>query len=346
MNNRTIDCWTRRTFLHGFGATGAVVLLHALAAPATAEPPPETTTIRLLDRPLACFAPLFVAEPLLHAEGFDRVEYVPIQGGPQSTDTRHGTVSVALNTGQIDLGALDSPAHLLSLDAGGSAVLLAGLHPGCYKLLASEQIRAVRDLKGKTVAVPSPGRHAFVASIVSYIGLDPRKDIVWVNATVGDAMRRFAEGEIDAFMGFAPEPEELLARGVGHVLVDTLTDKPWSQYFCCILAGRREFVRQHPIATKRALRAILKANAVCAADPERAVRLLVERGYERGYDSALQLMRELPYGRWRDYDTEATVRFYALRLREVDMIRSTPQQIIANSTDWRFINALQKELKE
>ena len=109
----------------------------------------------------------------------------------------------------------------------------------------------MRDLKGKTVAVPSPGRHAFVASIVSYIGLDPRKDIVWVNATVGDAMRRFAEGEIDAFMGFAPEPEELLARGVGHVLVDTLTDKPWSQYFCCILAGRREFVRQHPIATKR-----------------------------------------------------------------------------------------------
>ena len=56
------------------------------------------------------------------------------------------------------------------------------------------------------------------------------------------------------------------------------------------------------------------------------MRLLVERGYERGYDSALQLMRELPYGRWRDYDTEATVRFYALRLREVDMIRRRPSR--------------------
>jgi NitT/TauT family transport system substrate-binding protein len=252
---------------------------------------------------------------------------------------------MALNSGEIDLGALDPPAHILSLDAGGSAVLLAGLHAGCYKLLASERIRAVRELKGKTVAVPSLGRHAFVASIVSYIGLDPRKDIVWANANAADAMQLFADGVLDAFMGFAPEPAELLARKAGHVLVDTLTDKPWSQYFCCILAGSREFVSRNPVATKRALRAILKANEICAADPERAVRVLVAQGYARGQDTALQLMRELPYARWRDYDTEATVRFYALRLREVGMVRSTPQQIIAQSTDWRFVNELKKELK-
>jgi NitT/TauT family transport system substrate-binding protein len=71
----------------------------------------------------------------------------------------------------------------------------------------------------------------------------------------------------------------------------------------------------------------------------------VDRGYARGYDTALQLMRELPYARWRDYDTEATVRFYALRLREAGMIRSTPQQIIAQSSDWSFLNELKRELK-
>ena len=131
-------------------------------------------------------------------------------------------------------------------------MLLAGLHAGCYKLLASERIRTVRDLKGKTVGVPSLGRHAFVASITSYVGLNPRKDIVWANATAADSMQLFADGVLDAFMGFAPEPDELLARKVGHVLVDTLTDRPWSQFFCCILAGSREFVRKHPVATKRA----------------------------------------------------------------------------------------------
>ncbi len=346
MNARATNRWTRRTFLRGLGATGAIGLLDAFAAPAAAEPPPETTTIRLVQEPLACFAPLFVAEPLLVGEGFRRVEYVPVRSvGLPPVGTRHGKISELLNTGQVDLGALDTPAHILSLDAGGSAVLLAGLHAGCYKLLASERIRTVRDLKGKTVAVPSLGRHAFVASIASYVGLDPRRDIVWANATAADSMQLFADGVLDAFMGFAPEPDELLARKVGHVLVDTLTDRPWSQYFCCILAGSREFVRKNPVATKRALRAILKANEICAADPERAVRLLVDRGYARGHDAALRLMRELPYARWRDYDTEATVRFYALRLREADMIRSTPQKILAESTDWRFINELRKELK-
>jgi NitT/TauT family transport system substrate-binding protein len=335
----------RRAFLNGTALATGAALLGLRPESAAAEPPPETTTIRLMHQPLACFAPMFVAEPLLLAEGFRRVEYVPVRVGPPRIGTRHGFVSMALNSGEIDLGALDPPAHILSLDAGGSAVLLAGLHAGCYKLLASERIRTVRELKGKTVAVPSLGRHAFVASIVSYIGLDPRKDIVWANANAADAMQLFSEGVLDAFMGFAPEPAELLARKAGHVLVDTLTDKPWSEYFCCILAGSREFVGKNPVATKRALRAILKANEICTADPERAVRALVARGYARGQDTALQLMRELPYARWRDYDVEATVRFYALRLREAGMITSTPQKIIAGSTDWRFINELKKELK-
>lgn len=344
MKDQPTELHARRTVLRGLGATAALELLDPFKAPAAAEGPPETTTIRLPHQPLACFAPLFVAEPLLLAEGFHRVEYIPVGLG-LPPGMRHSPMSAALNVGQIDLGATDALAHILSLDAGGSALLLAGLHAGCYKLLASPRVRAVRELKGRTVGVPSLGRHAFVASIASYVGLDPRKDIVWARATPGDSMQLFAEGALDAFMGFAPEPEELLARKVGHVLVDTLTDRPWAQYFCCILAGSRDFVRKNPVATKRALRAILKANEVCAADPERAVRSLVARGYGRGQETALQLMRELPYGRWRDYDAEATVRFYALRLREAGMIRSTPQRIIAESTDWRFVNELRKELR-
>ena len=36
---------------------------------------------------------------------------------------------------------------------------------------------------------------------------------------------------------------------------------------------------------------------------------------------------------------------YALRLREAGMIKSTPQRLIAQGTDWRFFNELKKELK-
>jgi NitT/TauT family transport system substrate-binding protein len=113
-----------------------------------------------------------------------------------------------------------------------------------------------------------------------------------------------------------------------------------------MVVGHREFVRQHPVAAKRALRAILKATDVCALEPDRAARSLVDKGLAKNYDYALQTMQEVPYNRWREYDPEDTVRFYALRLHEIGLIQSTPQKIIAQGTDWRFFNELKKELKQ
>jgi NitT/TauT family transport system substrate-binding protein len=112
-----------------------------------------------------------------------------------------------------------------------------------------------------------------------------------------------------------------------------------------MLAGNRQFVRKNPVATKRALRAILKANARCATEPERVARFLVDRGYTTDYDYAVQTLKELPYGRWREYDPEDTARFYALRLHEGGMIKSSPQKVLAQATDWQFFNELKKELK-
>jgi NitT/TauT family transport system substrate-binding protein len=56
-------------------------------------------------------------------------------------------------------------------------------------------------------------------------------------------------------------------------------------------------------------------------------------------------MRELPYTSWREYDPEDTLRFSALRLREAAMIRSNPNKLLAEGTDWRFFTELKKELK-
>jgi len=58
------------------------------------------------------------------------------------------------------------------------------------------------------------------------------------------------------------------------------------------------------------------------------------------YDYALQTLSEIgEIGyKWREYDAEDAIRFYALRLRDVGLIKSTPQKIIAEGTDWRFLN--------
>ena len=137
----------------------------------------------------------------------------------------------------------------------------------------------------------------------------------------------------------------LRARQAGHVIFSGILDRPWSQYFCCMLSGYRPYVREHPVATKRVLRAILKATDFCAAEPMRVAQTLVDRGFSARYDYALQTLREVPYDKWREYDPEDSIRFYALRLHEAGMIKSSPQKIIADGTDWRFLNEIKRELK-
>jgi NitT/TauT family transport system substrate-binding protein len=224
---------------------------------------------------------------------------------------------------------------------------LTGVHSGCYELFAHEPIRTISDLKGRRVGIQilSSSGHLYVSIMAPHVGLDPRKDIDWVVPPDGNAKGLFAEGKTDAFLGFPPEPQELRARKIGRVILNTTTDGPWSQYFCCILFGSRDFIRAHPVATKRALRAILKTADLCAAEPALAAQGLIDAGFTPRYDYALQTLTELPYGVWREYDPEDSMRFYALRLHEVGMITSSPNALLADGTDWRFLNEIKRELK-
>jgi len=73
------------------------------------------------------------------------------------------------------------------------------------------------------------------------------------------------------------------------------------------------------------LRAVLKAADLCATAPARVARRLVDRSFTDRYGDALQMLNDLPY--------------------EAGMIKPDPKRIIADSTDWRFLNELKRELK-
>jgi NitT/TauT family transport system substrate-binding protein len=327
----------RRLFLR---LSGAGALLAARAGRAGAEPPPETTTIRLIQVPSICRSPQYVADALLRAEGFTDVRYVRKSG---SAD-----VAGAVAANEVDLSMGFVGPLLTGIDAGQPFVIVGPGHVGCFELFGNESVRAIRDLKGKRVAIPAWGtssQHTFVASMVSYVGLDPRKDIRWVTTPSEDSLRSFAAGKIDALIALPPEPQELHAKKIGRVIVNSSLDHPWSQYFCCLLIAHREFARTRPVATRRAIRAILKAADVCALEPEATARTLVDGKFAARYDYALQAMRDIPYRKWRDYDVEDTVRFYSLRLHEAGLLKGSPQSIITRGTDWRFFNEIKKELK-
>lgn len=331
--------WSRRDFLKASALAGTGALLGWPSESRAGDPPIETTKIRLLRNPAICFAPLYMAEELLRGEGFTDIQYVQGSGGLDDEKF--------LATGAVDIAAGFAGRHIVAMDAGMPLVILSGLHIGCYEVFATERIRSIRDLKDKRVAVTvlTSGRHIFLSVIAANVGLDPRKDIDWVTDPASKSIQLFAEGKIDGFMAFPPEPVELRAKKIGHVLVNTTADRPWSQYFCCMVSSNREFVRKYPAATKRALRAIMKATSICAVDPARTAKLLVDKGYTKQYHSALQSLKEIPYSKWRDYDPEDTVRFYSLRLHEAGMIKNNPQKILSQGTDWRFIRALKNELK-
>jgi NitT/TauT family transport system substrate-binding protein len=326
---------SRRDFLATLSAAGAASIL-GIPPSIADEKPLETTTIRLFGNASICQAPAYISEDLLRAEGFTDVRYM-----------RNLSVD-AVARGDIDFG-FKTPAWIVShVDAGQPVAALAGVHSGCYELFARDPIRTISDMKGRRVGIPEgfgSSGHLLLAVMVAQVGLDPHTDVDWITTPTGDLLEVFAEGQVDAFLAFPPEPQELRARKVGRVILNTTTDKPWSQYFCCMVVGNKEFINKHPGATKRVLRAILKANDICAAEPERTARRLVDAGFTKHYEYALQTLTELPYASWREFDPEDAMRFYALRLHEVDMIKSTPQEIITEGTDWRFLNELKRELK-
>ena len=252
-----------------------------------------------------------------------------------------------LTRGDIDFSVDFATAFVIPIDAGAPIKVISGVHVGCYELFGREDIGSIADLKGRKVGVGlnlSSDPHIFVSAMATYVGLDPQRDIEWV---VGEAdpAELFVEGKVDAFLAFPPEAQDLRARKVGHVILDSAKDRPWSQYYCCMLAVNAAYAEKHPAATKRVVRAMLKSADICAAEPERVARLLVDGGRTERYDYALQSLRELPYSNWRDFDPEDTIRFFSLRLHEAGIVKSNPNEIIANGTDWQFLNEIKRELK-
>src|SRR6516162_7517920 len=212
---------TRRRLLATLSSATAAGLIAGGKA-STQEAPPETTTIRLLKIPGVCIAPQYVAEELLHAEGFTTVQFIEVPLSQQWA---------ALAAGNLDMTMSFIAPYIVQIDVGLPLVLLGGIHAGCFELFGTERVKAIRDLKGKTVAVPELGsaHHVFVAAMASHVGVDPKREINFVVHGPIDSMQLLAEGKIDALIGFPPVPQELREKKIGRVIVSSGLDRPWSQ---------------------------------------------------------------------------------------------------------------------
>ena len=359
---RRRDGITRRELLRRTLGTGAALAGGGLLAACGSQglvvpragatlPPPETTSLRFVSPP-ACDPPSALAREFLLEEGFTDIQYVRVS----NTTTEWLTKGVAdFATGYGNLIAAN-------VDAGLPILTLAGMHPGCFELFALPGISTIRDLRGKTVAVNardvSDQFYGFFGILLAYVGVDPRTEVNFVEIGPDlNALRdAYLDGRSQAFIAPAAYGPALRRnpKNPGKVILDTTMDKPWSQYYCCQLVANRDWARRHPIATKRVTRALMRGCDEVTKDKPRAAREYVARFPATASPTEAQIaselsitnevIRDLSYD-WRELDPEETLRFFALRLGDAKFIKSTPQQVIAQGSDFAYMRQLRTELK-
>ena len=232
---------TRRRFLCSAALAGSACMLPSLGARA-ADQSPETTTIKLGKASAICTMPQMIPQQLLEAEGFTDIHFVDEPPPPANATEQ-------LARGEVDLMVNYSSNFILSLDKGEASTLLAGVYVGCFVLFGHKDVHSIAGLKGKTVGVPGfrSGPDLLLTVMAAEVGLNPKKDMHWIADPAQKPKDLFVDGKIDAFLGLPLESQELRGHGIGHVIVKTSVDRPWSQYFCCLLAGNRDFVRKNPV---------------------------------------------------------------------------------------------------
>lgn len=341
MAHAIVPEWTRRATIGGLAAGAGVGLVGLLSEKVSAEPPPEVTKIRIIQEegvPVLCWAPQYLAMDFLRMEGFEEVELGDFHGS-------NNAYALAENVADIAVPLATDIA--IEADRGADITLLAGLHVGCVEVFANDNVANINDLKGARLLAEQEEDDArrFLSAVIAYVGLDPEKDVEWIYAPTAEWPSVFADGGADVVRLFPSMSYDFHERGLGHVIMNTTLDDPWRHFYCCMIAARNEFVRNYPIATKRALRAYMKAQQACANDKEKSARRLVELGATDRLDYAQRALDDIPYGTWRDYDPAASLRFFALRLRDAGFIKASPGALVDQVADTSFWSQLRTELK-
>ena len=231
--------------------------------------------------------------------------------------------------GEIDLTLHFSPLSLIPIDAGEKITIIAGVHVGCFELFANERIRTIADLKGKTVGVPVLGAspHVFVSTMAAHVGLDPAKDINWVTSPSIPPDGSFSPTERSMRCSAFRRSRRNCARA---------RSATWSSTARSTVPGRSTSAacwRETGLRPQESGRDQARA----ARDPQgdrllrqrsgaAAARRVVDRGFTTDYDYALQTLNEVPYNKWREYDPEDTIRFYALAAARSGHDQIEPQQ--------------------
>ena len=327
--------------LAGLGLGAAAVLGCGGEEKPKAEAPLEVTSLRLPQTPALCDSAQYLAEKYLSQEGFTEVKFVPFQ--PPKT-------SFALvSAGEADFGTDGINNLVARVDAGESLTFLGGFHTGCGAVFGNASIKTVADFKGRTIGVTGTDPlvnidYNALHALLGNAGLDPAKDVTFTTrpGPVAQFGQAFNEGKYDGFFTAPPGIYQARAANLGHEVVNLMRDKPWSDNYCCGVVANRAFAQKNPVATKRALRALLKASDEAASQPEQAARYIVDKGYRPSYDDMIASFKEMMHNRWRDMDHEASFRLHTINLKAGGLVKGSADKLVSDGANLSFLSELRK----
>jgi NitT/TauT family transport system substrate-binding protein len=170
------------------------------------------------------------------------------------------------------LGVAPSATGAANKSAAVKAVALANAEGSAVVVGKDSAIRDVKDLAGKTVAIPgySSVQDFLLRKALEGAGLDPGKvNIIVIKPP--EMLVALDSKQIDAFIAWEPHPSKAVTKGIGRVLISS--PMIWKDHPCCVVAVDDVFYRENPQVVKAFLRAHVKATEYIRKNPEEALKV-------------------------------------------------------------------------
>jgi NitT/TauT family transport system substrate-binding protein len=260
--------------------------------------PGERPKLKVAYLGLTCEAPIFVA----HEIGFYEEEGLDVE----LVKTDWDGLREGLGQGRFDANHTLIMYLLKPIEGGTDVKITGGIHTGCLRLQvgARSDIKAVADLKGKKIGVPthigSPP-YLFSSRVLVANGIDPRpekNEVQWIPFPPDVLGKAVDDGRVDAVCTSDPIGTILLGKGLVKTVADQAVDAPYKDEYCCAAVVSGKLARENPAAAAKVTRALLKGAKWVHENPAAAAKLGVEKKYiaasEEINAQALSKLRYIP----------------------------------------------------
>lgn len=192
----------------------------------------------------------------------------------------------AVGTGQADLANGHIATELVPIANGVNATTVTGAHSGCKSIFVRKDsgIKSLKELEGKTIGLPAGVGSADQNITFRFLkrdGIDPTK-VNYKQVETGACLQAMEMGEVDAVIltdsfVWEADPEE------NHIMLRSLSfDDDFSAEACCATYINNDFIKNNPIATKKATRAVQRARQFMNDEPDETIEILFENGWATG----------------------------------------------------------------